>query len=417
MTAGQHDQDGEVEPSALTPTAIYRPGQRPAAPASPGPVLPTPGTGQPPTQPTDAAPPPAPLVFSVGDIPGLRPRWRRGDGGEVAGDDVVLVDSLDRPTWQVVAAWLRDSASVATRRTRLQVLAAFLRWLKTLKPPVALLEVSEDHLIAYRDAAATGTLTVGVRTPGKPLGPATLAKQRANLSSFFRYARRRKVITHNPAADIPTPAVSRRGTTPALTREETLQLREGISRLASSQPGRAAAVALLAGIGARVGALPALTVGDIRTVLDDDGREHVTVQFRNKGGEKEALPLSGLALQTLQPLIVGRPASALLFTKADGRPIDRDWVDAGLTAAAIAGGIPRERAQSFTPHWLRTTVITELLEDDVAPDVVQKIALHQSVDTTMRYNRRRTALKDHQLYDLEQRREAGRQQSQRAEEG
>ncbi|MGW4412736.1 hypothetical protein ACWEJ6_52740 [Nonomuraea sp. NPDC004702] len=50
-----------------------------------------------------------------------------------------------------MAGWLQHSTSVSTRQTRLQVLAAFLRWLGTLTPPVALLEVTEDHLIAYRD--------------------------------------------------------------------------------------------------------------------------------------------------------------------------------------------------------------------------------------------------------------------------
>ncbi|RCG16350.1 hypothetical protein DQ384_40110, partial [Sphaerisporangium album] len=75
-------------------------------------------------------------MVSVGDIAGLSPRRARGDGGEVPGADVDLVDRLDRTTFGVVAAWLADKPSAATRQTRLQVLAAFLRWLDTLELPL-----------------------------------------------------------------------------------------------------------------------------------------------------------------------------------------------------------------------------------------------------------------------------------------
>ncbi|WP_248966358.1 tyrosine-type recombinase/integrase [Sphaerisporangium perillae] len=343
--------------------------------------------------------PPAPRVFSVGDIAGLRPRRRRGDGGEVPGPDVDLVDSLDRDTFGVVAAWLRDKPSAATRQTRLQVLAAFLRWLDTLELP--LLQVTEDELLAYRDAAATGTLTVGVRTPGKPLGPATVAKQRNILSSFYDYARRRKVLTHNPALDVRPPAVSRDGTTEALTVAEQYQVRAGIITLADERPVAAAAVALLAGIGTRIGALPALTVGDIRTAREADGSRHTTVAFRNKGGKTERLPVPSLAAELLQALRAHRPAIALLFAREDGRPVDRWWVSTAITQAAIAGGIPKERARALHPHMLRATVLTQLLEEGVPADRVKDIAMHTSVDTTLRYDRRRTSLTRHPLYELE----------------
>ncbi|NUP22305.1 MAG: hypothetical protein HOZ81_40835 [Streptomyces sp.] len=164
----------------LEPTAVHRPGHNPA-----GDTGPAPGPLAEAHQAPPPSPPPEPLVFSIGKIAGLSPRRERGDGGEVPGADVDLLDGLDRPSWNVVAGWLQNSTSVSTQQTRLQVLAAFLRWLRTLTPPVALLKVTEDHLIAYREAAATGALTVGVRKPGKALGPATVNKQRHNLSSFY----------------------------------------------------------------------------------------------------------------------------------------------------------------------------------------------------------------------------------------
>ncbi|WP_031172718.1 hypothetical protein [Streptosporangium roseum] len=44
------------------------------------------------------------VVATVGDIAGLRPRRRKGDGGEVPGADVDDVDALGEPAWSTVAA-------------------------------------------------------------------------------------------------------------------------------------------------------------------------------------------------------------------------------------------------------------------------------------------------------------------------
>ncbi|GAA3821179.1 hypothetical protein GCM10022226_46820 [Sphaerisporangium flaviroseum] len=387
----------------LTPSALYRPGQLPGGHTAPEP---NPHGSSAETRRDqfpavrDAAPPPAPLVVSIGDIAGLRPRRAPRDGGEVPGDDVDLVDQLDRATFNVAAAWLADKPSAATRQTRLQVLAAFLRWLDTLTPPVGLLAVTEDHLIAYRDAAATGRLTVGVRAPGKPLSAATVAKQRNILSSFFIYARRRKVLTHNPAADVIPPKVSRGGRTQALTREERRQLRAGLLGLAEQgRLAEAAAIALLDDIAGRVGLLTGLSVGDIAIRRDMNGRRHTVVTFRNKGGEYVHLPIADpLTRHLLNQLCKGRPATALLFTQHDGRPVDRWWTSAALTAAAIAGGIPKQRAEQLHPHMLRATAITELLEDGAPAEQVRDAAQHASIDTTLDYRGRRTDLADHVLY-------------------
>ncbi|WP_214415041.1 site-specific integrase [Sphaerisporangium fuscum] len=64
----------------------------------------------------------------------------------------------------------------------------------------------------------------------------------------------------------------------------------------------------------------------------------------------------------------------------------------------IAGGIPKKRARALHPHMLRATVLTQLLEEGVPADRVKDIAMHASVDTTLRYDRRRTSLTGHPLY-------------------
>ncbi|MET9343236.1 hypothetical protein [Nonomuraea sp. NPDC003804] len=118
---------GPASGDVIEPTAVHAPGSAPEAGDGPPPDPTTRRTVN--LQPASGLAPPAPLVAGVGDIAGLRPRRARRDGGEVPGADVDLVDALDRLTWNVVAAWLADCPLASTRRTRLQVLTAFLRWL------------------------------------------------------------------------------------------------------------------------------------------------------------------------------------------------------------------------------------------------------------------------------------------------
>lgn len=306
-----------------------------------------------------AAPPTGPPVTSVGEIAGLRPRRRARDGGEVPGGDVDLIDALDEQARHTVAGWLADTPSPAGRRTRLRVLAAFLRWLHDLRPAVELLAVTEEHLDSYRDAAASGALTVGVRSPGKPLGSSTVAKRRATLSSFYTYARLRGTLGHDPGA---APIEAARARRP-LSREERRMLRQGVARLAADgRLATAAAVALLEGTGAPMGTLAGLTARALRTVAEVDGTEHSVITFRNHGGDIVAVPVPRPARRLLDVLRLSRPAGELLITKDDGQPADREWIGAALVDAALAGGISRERAGQLHPHLLCAATISELLD-------------------------------------------------------
>ncbi|GGK76816.1 hypothetical protein Ppa06_38790 [Planomonospora parontospora subsp. parontospora] len=370
----------------LTPSAILPPGRHAFSPAA-TPLSP-PAAAAEPAPAASGASPPAPLVDTVGKIPGLRPRRARGDGGEVAGELVDRIDALGGTAWRTAAAWLADARAITTRQTRLADLAAFVRWLHAAVPGADLLQANEDQLVAYRDALGTGTATAGVRTPGKPLGPATVARRLAHLRSFFRYARRRGAVPVNPAENVTSPAVSTDGSTPALTRAEQTALAAGAQAMAERYPVGAAAVLLLIGSALRVGEAQALTVGSVIR----DG-ERIAIRVRRKGGRHADLPMPPRAWPLIIPLRAGRAPGEALFTKDDGRPIDRWWTAAMLRRAARAGGLPDDVADRLHAHMMRATAITLLLEHEVAPlDKVQQLAGHRSSATTMRYKRRTGSL-------------------------
>ncbi|MEV1243328.1 hypothetical protein ACIBO2_33155 [Nonomuraea sp. NPDC050022] len=286
-----------------------------------------------------------PEPAGVAQIPGLRPRLRAGDGGEVPAADVDLVDALDPRTRRTVTAWLSEKPSAPLRQTRLRILASFLRWLHTAEPALDLLTATEAQLDAYCYTA----LTTGVRASGKPLTRATVIRRRATLASFYAFARR-------TGADR-----SHRGVTgtPPLTPAERRLLRTGARRLADDgRWAEALAVALLEATGACVEALAALTAHDVRPSAPADQLTLITLRDGRDG--VVAFPVSPEVRHLLRALCASRPPGEPLIRRDDGRSVDLEWIGAALTDAALAAGVPRQRAELLHPRLLRARTVTEL---------------------------------------------------------
>lgn len=403
MTTGQPDD-------ALVPTAVWRPRANMVLPSAAatlagagggrhgdgGAVGPFGQTAEPPM------PPPAPLVDSVGDIAGLRPRRRRRDGGEVPGADVDLIDALpraddpvtgQRASWPTVAAWLRAGKSANTRRARLTDLAKFVRWWAATAPGAGLWQVTEDVLDAYAEQLGTGTgHAAALIRDGGPLAAATVKRHISTLKSLYGYAVRRRVIGHSPASFVETPEVGKVGTTPALALDEAAMLVRGAQQIAQRHPVDAAAVMLLATLGLRAAELEGLTAGRI-----ERSAGHWVIGFRLKGGKRVVVPLAAEAMELLRPLLDGRRPDQLLLLRADGRSFDRWRQRTALRRAARAAGLD---VAKLTPHMLRATAATLLRAAGVAIEDIQELLGHASPDTTQRYDRGQTALDGHAAYRL-----------------
>lgn len=149
----------------------------------------------------------------------------------------------------------------------------------------------------------------------------------------------------------------------------------------------AALLELLYGTGARVSEVCALDVDDIRPVLDDPD---LGLRLIGKGDKERIVPLGSYAAKAVDAwLIRGRPAWAeigngehALLLNTRGRRLSRQSAWAVIRRAGEAAGLDVEH---LSPHSLRHSYATHLLDGGADVRVVQELLGHSSVTTTQIY--------------------------------
>jgi integrase/recombinase XerD len=133
------------------------------------------------------------------------------------------------------------------------------------------------------------------------------------------------------------------------------------------------------GAGLRVKEACTLEVGDI-----DAPRMAIHVRH-GKGDKPRDIPLPPRLLSVLRTYwSLERPPAPFLFVgKGTGRTLSDQTVRDALAAARIDAGVSRY----VTPHMLRHSFATHLLEDGTDIRVIQQLLGHRSISTTVRYTR------------------------------
>lgn len=201
------------------------------------------------------------------------------------------------------------------------------------------------------------------------LDPITVARHLSALRSWFRFLVRRGVVERNVARDVKSPRLPRK-LVAFLPVDEALPMLD--------TPGRARDVAileLLYASGLRVSELTGLDVGDV----DQDA---MTVRVLGKGGQERVVPFGRAAARALDVYLSlrARPRGPLFVNIRGGRLTVRS-VHAFVKRAARAAGIERR----VSPHTLRHTFATHLLDGGADLRVVQELLGHRRLTTTQRY--------------------------------
>jgi integrase/recombinase XerD len=194
----------------------------------------------------------------------------------------------------------------------------------------------------------------------------------ACLRGFYKDAVRSGAIERSPFAELEMQLPRARSLPRALTRGEARLLAIGAWREPAVRAGFAAGVLLMLSVGLRVGELVRLRPGDYDP---DSGGLHV----RGKGRRERRVFVIDPRLAKLLERLAARGGQSLCGPA--GAPWTTQSVRRELRAFAADAGIARR----VTPHMLRHTCATLLLEDGVDLRVLQRLLGHENIATTALY--------------------------------
>jgi integrase/recombinase XerD len=138
----------------------------------------------------------------------------------------------------------------------------------------------------------------------------------------------------------------------------------------------------LYGTGARISEAIALDVDDLE-------RAEGLVRLSGKGGKQRLVPIGSFATAALEAylvrgrpsLVAGGPGAGAVFLNARGGRLSRQSAWTALRSAAARAGLPGQ----LSPHVLRHSFATHLLDGGADVRVVQELLGHASVTTTQVY--------------------------------
>jgi integrase/recombinase XerD len=246
-------------------------------------------------------------------------------------------------------------------------LARLRRWSEAegLISPAA---VSDHHLRAFLLESAGD------------LAPASRARLLSTLRSFFRFLVAEDLATVDPSSTLIAPRKGKK--LPAVLTVK--QVERLLGAVVGAQPADLrdrAILEVLYGCGCRVSELCGLDVTDL-------DHSEATLRLRGKGRKQRLVPVGepaleamGLYLRAGRPELVGQvPTAALILNQRGGR-LSRISVWNLIKRAGAAAGLP----ERMSPHTLRHTYATHLLEGGADLRVVQELLGHADIGTTEIY--------------------------------
>ncbi len=202
------------------------------------------------------------------------------------------------------------------------------------------------------------------------------ARKLSALRSFFDYLCRQEILWENPAASVRTPKLPKHLPL-ALSREDALQLLEKGPKGENACRDRAL-LEILYGSGLRVAELVALDW----ECLDLEER---WIRVLGKGDKERYVPLSVPARDALEAWkrFLGKAFSPEAPVFPGSRGASRITV---RTVHRMVTGIARDLGlYNVTPHTLRHTFATHMLEGNAPLRVVQELLGHENLGTTQKY--------------------------------
>jgi len=235
--------------------------------------------------------------------------------------------------------------------------------------------VDEHAVAAFVAARSTAT-----HDDGRPYRASSVVRSLSAVRSFHRFLLREGGADRDPSAGVIRPRLPRSLPRP-LSVEDVLRLLDAPPRDSPVGLRDRAILETLYGAGVRVSELGGLDVDDVD--LEGGG-----VRVLGKGGKEREIPLGRYAVDAIDAYLrrarpsfaTARSRGALFLNQRGGR-LTRQGVAGILAKAARLSAVERR----VTPHTLRHSFATHLLEGGADVRVVQELLGHASVATTQVY--------------------------------
>ena len=218
----------------------------------------------------------------------------------------------------------------------------------------------------------------------------SLARKLACLKSFFRFLLEEGLIVQNPAADVRSPRLGTRLPT-VLTKDEATTLLDSSPAVTWIEARNHAILETLYSSGARVSELVGLNWDHV----DLDAQ---LIRLRGKGKKERRVPIGGVAIEALLQYQQLLPAVTKSTRKnvrhghsssSRSQPLFLNARGGRLTTRSIERMVKQQSSnrfsQSVTPHTLRHSFATHLLDEGADLRAIQELLGHASLATTQKY--------------------------------
>ncbi len=236
-----------------------------------------------------------------------------------------------------------------------------------------LIEVTEADVVDFAGGLREGD------DDYPPLAQSSLARTLIAVRGLHKFSLAEGSVAVNVAAAVKPPAPGRR-LPKALGVSDVVAILEAVGGDDPRALRDRALLEVLYSTGARISEAVGLDVDDVDTV-------DRSVLLRGKGGKQRLVPIGRPALAALEAYLVrGRPAliargTAAVFLNVRGGRLSRQSAWQVLRTAAERAGV----TATVSPHTLRHSFATHLLDGGADVRVVQELLGHASVTTTQIY--------------------------------
>jgi integrase/recombinase XerD len=218
--------------------------------------------------------------------------------------------------------------------------------------------------------------------------PASLARATTSLRGLYRFLVGEGAIAADPTAEVRSPRLARR-LPKALDEHEVIALLDGVDGSEPADLRDRALLELLYGTGARISEIVGLSLVDVAA---DDG----LLRVFGKGAKERLVPVGGPARASLERWLspAGRPllAPARFERRSDAEAVFLNTRGGRLSRQGAWAVVKRhaERAglgSVVSPHVLRHSCASHMLDHGADIRVVQEVLGHVSIATTQIYTK------------------------------